>query len=63
MSRGENGLRAEGEHFALCENDLMGRVKQGGGRGLPFQPHVQQARPPGGTFSLLKYFIWHLSTE
>ena len=35
-------------NLAFGEDDLMGGVREeGGGRGQPYQPHVQQARPPG----------------
>ena len=39
----------EGEkaNLASGENGLMGWREEGGGRGQPYQPHVQQPRPPG----------------
>ena len=39
----------EGEagNLAFGDYDLMGWAEEGGGRGQPFQPHVQQPRPPG----------------
>ena len=54
-SREKSDREGEKANLAFGENDLMG-WRKGGGRGQPYQPHVQQPRPPskeGLLFSLL----------